>query len=74
MDHSVLKTDLSHDTIGNHIRALPTLFRYAKRNRKIPSDPMVDLVFRAKSDGRAKRLPFSPQEPRSARCRSILPF
>jgi Phage integrase, N-terminal SAM-like domain len=42
--NELLKTDLSHDTIGNHIAALRTLFRYAKRNRKIPSDPMVDIV------------------------------
>jgi integrase len=60
--NELLKTDLSHDTIGNHLAALRTLFRYAKRNRKIPFDPMVDIVFRAKSDGRAKRLPFSPQD------------
>jgi integrase len=60
--NELLKTDLDQDTIGNHLAALRTLFRYAKRNRKIPSDPMVDVVFRAKSDGRAKRLPFSPQD------------
>ena len=60
--NELLKTDLSHDTIGNHIAALRTLFRYAKRNRKITSDPMTDVVFRAQSDGRAKRLPFSPQD------------
>jgi hypothetical protein len=29
---------LDHDTISNHLAALRTLFRYAKRNRKIPSD------------------------------------
>jgi len=57
-----LKTDLDHDTIANHLAALRTLFRYAKRNRKITSDPMTDVVFRAKSDGRAKRLPFSPED------------
>jgi integrase len=60
--NELLKTDLDQDTIANHLAALRTLFRYAKRNRKIPSDPMVDVVFRAKSDGRAKRLPFSPQD------------
>lgn len=60
--NELLKTDLSHDTIGNHIAALRTLFRYAKRNRKITSDPMVDVEFHAVYDGRAKRLPFSPQD------------
>jgi integrase len=60
--NELLKTDLDHETIGNHIAALRTLFRYAKRNRKIPSDPMVDVEFHAVSDGRAKRLPFSPQD------------
>ena len=45
--NELLKTDLDHDTIGNHFAALRTLFRYAKRNRKIPSDPMTDVVFRA---------------------------
>jgi integrase len=60
--NELLKTDLDHDTIANHLSALRTLFRYAKRNRKIPSDPMIDVVFRAKSDGRAKRLPFSPED------------
>jgi hypothetical protein len=28
--NELLKTDLGHDTIGNHIAALRTLFRYAK--------------------------------------------
>jgi hypothetical protein len=60
--NELLKSDLGHDTIGNHIAALRTLFRYAKRNRKIASDPMVEVEFRAVSDGRAKRLPFSPQD------------
>ena len=60
--NELLKTDLSHDTIANHLAALRTLFRYAKRNRKITSDPMADVVFRAQSDGRAKRLPFSPHD------------
>jgi integrase len=60
--NELLKTDLDHDTIGNHIAALRTLFRYAKRNRKISSDPMVEVEFHAVSDGRAKRLPFSPQD------------
>jgi integrase len=57
-DH-LLSTDLDHATIGNHLSALHTLFRYAKRNRKITIDPMAELVFKAKSDGRAKRMPFS---------------
>jgi len=60
--NELLKTDLDHDTIANHLSALRTLFRYAKRNRKIPSDPMVEVEFHAVSDGRAKRLPFSPQD------------
>ena len=60
--NELLKTDLDHDTIANQLGALRTLFRYAKRNRKIPSNPMTDVVFRAQSDGRAKRLPFSPQD------------
>jgi site-specific recombinase XerD len=60
--NELLKTDLGHDTIGYHIAAMRTLFRYAKRNRKIPFDPMVEVEFHAVSDGRAKRLPFSPQD------------
>src|SRR5260370_40298219 len=60
--NELLKTDLGHDTIGNHIAALRTLFRYAKRNRKIPCDPTLDVEIHAVSDGRAKRLPFSPQD------------
>jgi integrase len=60
--NELLQTDLDHETIGNHIAVLRTLFRYAKRNRKIPSDPMIEVEFHAVSDGRAKRLPFSPQD------------
>lgn len=50
-DH-LLTSDPDHATIGNHLSALHTLFRYAKRNRKITTDPMAELVFKAKSDGR----------------------
>src|SRR5690242_11145750 len=45
-DH-LLTSDLDQGTIGNHLSALHTLFRYAKRNRKITSDPMAELVFKA---------------------------
>ena len=56
--NELLKTDLGHDTIGNHIAALRTLFRYAKRNRKIPSDPMVDVEFHAVSEAAPSACPF----------------
>ena len=56
--NELLKTDLGHDTIGNNIAALRTLFRYAKRNRKIPSDPMIEVEFRAVPMGGPSACPF----------------
>jgi integrase len=41
---------------------LRTVFRFGLKNKKIPSDPLVDVTFKPKRDPHKRRLPFSPDD------------
>ena len=63
-DELVNKSGLDPTTIGNHLYILKTLLNYAHRNKKIPTNPATEVVYRPKSDPRDKRVGYSDEQAR----------
>jgi integrase len=59
-EEELRKEGLSHQTIGNHLRAFKTVFRVAKEKRKITVNPMTEIRIR-QSEGQ-ERLNFDADE------------
>jgi site-specific recombinase XerD len=55
----LLKTKLLRKTVASHLDDLRTIFRFAVRNKKIATDPLEGVTFKAKRDPQRRRLPFS---------------
>jgi hypothetical protein len=61
---AVKRGELDATTVANRIQILRTVFRWAAKNRKITSNPGVDLMYTAKVDPRDKRQDFSDDDMR----------
>jgi integrase len=63
-DELVDKSNLHPNTIENHLYILKTLLNYAHRNKKIATNPAAEVVYRPKTDPRAKRVGYSDEQAR----------
>jgi hypothetical protein len=61
-EHLLRDPGLSQPTVAAHLDDLRTIFRFAARNKKVSSDPLADVTFKAKRDPHRKRLPFSADD------------
>jgi len=61
---AVKRGDLDSTTVQNRIQMLKSIFRWAEKNRKIDSNPAVDLAYVGKVDPRAVRQDFTPADMR----------
>jgi integrase len=61
---ALVATGLSPKTIENHLTIIRTFFRWASRNKRVPSNPAAEVVYRAKLDPAKGRVSYSDDDAR----------
>jgi len=61
---AVKRGELDPRTVQNRVQSLRTIFRWAKKNRKIDTNPAIDLDYTAKIDPKNEREDFTPDDMR----------
>jgi integrase len=61
---AVKRGELGSRSVSNRVEMLKTIFRWATKNRKITSNPAIDLTYTAKTDPRKERQDFSEDDMR----------
>jgi integrase len=59
---SLVLSDLSPKTIGNHLVVIKSFFRWATRNKRIATNPVADVEYRPKIDPSTARQSYSDDD------------